>query len=84
MLQHCSKKVAESGYKQNMQKNALLVEIVNGLETLKSCLAESRMQRLWESVVGLQAKSSSESRKYNKTVVSQAQQQSSDTPVDTV
>ncbi|MBQ7739520.1 MAG: type I secretion system permease/ATPase, partial [Desulfovibrionaceae bacterium] len=68
-LQMRSKRVAESGYKQNMQKNALLVEIVNGLETLKSCMAESRMQRLWESVVGLSAKSSSDSRKYNSLAI---------------
>ena len=52
-----------------MQKNALLVEIVNGLETLKACLAESRMQRLWESVVGLSAKSNTETRKYNSLAV---------------
>ena len=68
-LQHRSKTVAESGYKQNMQKNALLVEIVNGLETLKSCMAESRMQRLWEAVVGLSAKSSSQARKYNSLAI---------------
>lgn len=52
-----------------MQKNALLVEIVGGLETLKACMAESRMQKLWESVVGLSAKSSSEARKYNNLAV---------------
>lgn len=68
-LQHQSKKCAETSYKQNMQKNALLVEIVAGLETLKSCMAESRMQRLWESVVGLSAKSNSEARKYNNLAI---------------
>ena len=57
VLQHRSRVCAEASYKQNMQKNALLVEIVSGLETLKSCMAESRMQKLWESVVGLSAKS---------------------------
>ncbi len=68
-LQAAAKRSAEQGYKQNMHKNALLVEIVNGLETLKCCLAESRMQRLWESVVGMSAKSSSEARKYNNYAV---------------
>ncbi|MDR2573159.1 MAG: type I secretion system permease/ATPase [Desulfovibrio sp.] len=68
-LQHRSKQCAETSYKQNMQKNALLVEIVAGLETLKSCMAESRMQRLWESVVGLSAKSNSEARKYNNLAI---------------
>lgn len=69
LLQHRSRQCAEASYKQNMQKNALLVEIVGGLETLKSCMAESRMQRLWESVVGLSAKSTSEARKYNNLAI---------------
>ncbi len=68
-LQAKSKRSAEAGYRQNMQKNALLVEMVAGLETLKSCMAESRMQRLWEAVSGLSAKSSSETRKYNAMAV---------------
>ena len=63
-LQKRSRSVAERKYAHHMQKNALLVEMVNGLETLKSCMAESRMQRLWEFVVGVSAKSSSESRRY--------------------
>lgn len=69
LLQSRSRQCAEASYKQNMQKNALLVEIVGGLETLKSCMAESRMQRLWEAVVGLSAKSNSEARKYNNMAV---------------
>lgn len=68
-LQQRAKKSAEAGYRQNMQKNALLVELVSGLETLKSCMAESRMQRLWEAVCGLSAQSSSEARKYNHLAV---------------
>lgn len=72
ILQASSKRCAEQGYKQNMNKNALLVEIVNGLETIKCCMAESRMQRLWESVVGLSAKSTREARKYNNLAVTVA------------
>ncbi|MCR4666004.1 MAG: type I secretion system permease/ATPase [Desulfovibrio sp.] len=68
-LQYRSRAIAESTYKQNMQKNALLVEIVNGLETLKSCMAEGRMQRLWETIVGLSAKSNSHTRKYNSLAI---------------
>ena len=69
VIQGFSRRCAEASYKQNMQKNALLVEIVNGLETIKSCQAESRMQRLWEAVVGLSAKSNSDSRKHNNLAV---------------
>ncbi len=71
-LQSRARQSAEAGYRQNMQKNALLVEMVNGLETLKSCMAESRMQRLWEAIVGLSARSSSEARKYNSMAVASA------------
>ncbi|MDE7066033.1 MAG: ATP-binding cassette domain-containing protein, partial [Desulfovibrionaceae bacterium] len=50
-------------------KNALLVEMVNGLETLKCCMAESRMQRLWEAVVGNSAAASADARRYNNLAV---------------
>ena len=68
-IQGLARRSAEASYKQSMQKNALLVEIVNGLETIKSSQAESRMQRLWEAIVGLSAKSNSESRKFNNLAV---------------
>lgn len=71
-LQYRAKKSAEDGYRQNMQKNALLVEMVGGLETLKACMAESRMQKLWEAVCGHSANSSSQARKYNHLAVSSA------------
>lgn len=69
VLQAAAKRTAEQGYKQNMQKNALLVELVNGLETLKSCMAESRMLHLWEQVVGVSAKANSVSKKYNNLAI---------------
>lgn len=68
-LQYRSKKSAEDGFKLNMQKNALLVELVNGLETLKSCIAEHRMQKLWEAVSGQSAEASSHARKYTQLAV---------------
>ena len=68
-LKQMSKSVAERGYRQSMQKNALLVEIVNGLETLKCCLAEKRMQRLWEAVVGQSADQTIISRKYTNLAI---------------
>lgn len=69
-FQAAAKKCAERSYKHNMHKNALLVEMVSGLETVKSCMAESRMQRLWEAVAGISAQSSSEARKYNNHAIS--------------
>lgn len=64
-LQAAARRCAEQSYKQNMQKNALLVEMISGLETLKCCMAESRMQRLWETVVGTSAEATNEARKYS-------------------
>ncbi|WP_298067888.1 type I secretion system permease/ATPase [uncultured Mailhella sp.] len=69
-LQMAARKSAEKSYRHSMQKNALLVEMVNGLETVKGCMAESRMQRLWEAVSGISAQSSNEARKYSTRAVS--------------
>ncbi|MBP3731389.1 MAG: type I secretion system permease/ATPase, partial [Mailhella sp.] len=64
-----AKRSAEKSYHHSMQKNALLVEMVNGLETIKSCQAESRMQKLWEAVAGISAQSSNQARKYSSKAV---------------
>ena len=52
-----------------MQKNAPLVELVNGLETLKACMAESRMLHSWEQVVEPLAKAGSVAKKYNNLAI---------------
>ena len=52
-------RIMESGYKEGMQKNALMVEIINGLETVKLSQAEGRMQDTWEKIVGKNAISNS-------------------------
>jgi len=62
LLQLPFQRVAEAGYKEGMQKNALLVEIINGLETVKSSLAEGRMQHAWEKVVGMSAVSNAHTK----------------------
>ncbi len=55
--------VSEKGFKENMQKNALLVEVINGLETVKTSMAEGRMQSAWEKVVSLSAMSNANSKR---------------------
>lgn len=64
LFQWAARRSAEAHYSQGMQKNALLVEIIHGLETLKSSMAESRMQNLWDHVAELSAASTVDSRKY--------------------
>ena len=68
-LQAAARKSAEKSYRHSMHKNALLVEMVHGLETVKSSMAEARMQKLWEAVSGVSAQSSTEARKYSSRAV---------------
>jgi ATP-binding cassette subfamily C protein LapB len=56
-MQFPLQRVTEQGFKENMQKNALLVEIINGLETVKTCMAEGQIQHIWEKVVAMNAAS---------------------------
>ncbi len=69
LLQSVAKRAAEKSYSQNMHKNALLTEIVNGLETLKCCQGETRMQHMWETVVEESAKANIETKKYGSLAV---------------
>ncbi len=62
-LQVPMQRTAEKGFKENMQKNALLVEIINGLETIKTSMAEGRIQHAWEQVVGQSANSNCASKR---------------------
>ncbi len=62
-LQLPMQRTAEKGFKENMQKNALLVEIINGLETIKTSMAEGRVQDTWERVVGQSANSNCQSKR---------------------
>ncbi len=69
LLQSLAKRAAEKSYSQNMHKNALLTEIVNGLETLKCCQGETRMQHMWETVVEESAQANIETKKYGSLAV---------------
>jgi len=62
LLQVPFQHIIESHYKESTQKNALLFEIVHGLETIKTSMAEGRMQARWENVVGLSAQSNSRAK----------------------
>lgn len=62
LLQMPFQHIIESRYKESTQKNALLFEIVQGLETIKTSMAEGRMQARWENVVGMSALSNSRAK----------------------
>jgi len=51
-----------TAYREGNQKNALLFEAINGLETIKTTMAEGQIQKRWEEVVGLNARSTGKVR----------------------
>ncbi|MGE4422236.1 MAG: type I secretion system permease/ATPase [Pseudodesulfovibrio sp.] len=55
-------RIIENHYKESTQKYALLFEVVQGLETIKTSMAEGRIQARWENVVGLSAHSNSHAK----------------------
>ncbi len=59
------RRASEKNFQQNMQKNAFLVEMINGLEAIRCSSAENTMQRSWERIVGASALASSQTREYN-------------------
>jgi ATP-binding cassette subfamily C protein LapB len=61
-LQQPLQRVVEQSFREGAQKNALLVEAITGIETIKSTMAEGQIQKRWEEVVGLNARSSSLAR----------------------
>ncbi len=54
----------ERRFKHGMRKNALLTEIVAGIENVKGCLAQGHMRRLWEECVDDAAAEGAKSRGY--------------------
>jgi ATP-binding cassette subfamily C protein LapB len=62
IMQGPLRRAIEGGYKESTQKNALLVETVSGLETIKTSRAEGSMLGRWENIVGMGAKSAIRSK----------------------
>ncbi len=62
MLQFPLRRVVEKTQREASQKHAILVETIDGLETIKATAAEGRVQRAWERFVGLTAASAGKAR----------------------
>ncbi len=62
IMQFPLRNVIEKTHREQSQKHALLVETIDGLETIKAAAAEGRVQRSWERFVGLTAESSGKAR----------------------
>jgi ATP-binding cassette subfamily C protein LapB len=62
IMQGPLKRAIEGGYKESTQKNALLVEAVSGMETIKTSRAEGPMLGRWEKIIGQGARSAIRSK----------------------
>jgi ATP-binding cassette subfamily C protein LapB len=62
LLQIPLNRVIRRTFREASQKHGVLVEAINGLETIKSIGAEGRMQRAWEALVSATAESANKSR----------------------
>ena len=62
LLQLPLNRVVRRTFKEAAQKHGVLVESINGLETIKSIGAEGRMQRNWEQFVSSTARSGMRAR----------------------
>ncbi|MDX6750860.1 type I secretion system permease/ATPase [Geminicoccaceae bacterium 1502E] len=62
-------RIVRRTFKEAAQKHGVLVETINGLETIKSVGGEGRMQRLWESFVAATAHSANQSRLFSSITV---------------
>src|SRR3546814_2391647 len=61
-LQYPLRALVEKSQREASQKHALLIETIDGLETIKATAAEGRVQKSWERFVGLSAASSGQAR----------------------
>lgn len=63
-FQLIARRAAEQSYRNNMQKHALAVEMINGLETIKTSTAENRLLHFWEELADAAAEASGRSRRF--------------------
>ena len=61
-LQIPFQRIIEKSFREGAQKNALLVEAITGIETIKTSMAEGQIQKRWEEVIGMNAKSTNRAR----------------------
>ena len=62
LLQFPLLRLVESGFRESTQKHSLLVEAIEGLETIKTAGAEGHVLRQWEQFVGATAETSRKAR----------------------
>lgn len=73
VIQQPFQRVVAQSYKENAQKNALIVEAVNSMETIKANMAEGQVQGRWEEAVGMSAVSSAKAKSLSNFSISFSQ-----------
>jgi ATP-binding cassette subfamily C protein LapB len=69
LLQLPLQRAVERNQAESTQKHAILVEAIEGIETLKVAGAEGRAQRMWERFVGASARSAMASRVFSSLAI---------------
>ncbi len=62
IIQYSARKFSVLTHQSDVEKNAHLVEMIGGIESIKMAVAENRMLQIWEKVVAYSAKIGGESR----------------------
>ena len=62
------RRAAEKNSAETAQRHSLLIESISSLETVKTIRAESHLQRIWESLVGMTAQTVERVRQLNATL----------------
>ena len=62
IIQRPLNKIVKESYKYSSQKQAMLVETLSSLDTVKISQAEGILQRKWEQVIGMSAKLSAKTK----------------------
>lgn len=61
--------IVRKSFRESAQRHAILIETLNGLETIKSLGAEGRMQRRWEQFVVMSSRSGMMGRLFSSVAV---------------
>ncbi|HEX2115328.1 MAG TPA: type I secretion system permease/ATPase [Alphaproteobacteria bacterium] len=69
LLQIPLDKVVRRSFRESALRHAILIETLNGLETIKSVGAEGRVQRHWEQFIAMASKSGLAARLYSSVAV---------------
>lgn len=66
IMQIPMQRIVQETYREAQQKHAILIEAINGVETIKATASEGRMQRQWETFVNRTARSAMKAARWSQ------------------